>query len=92
MNTLNTKIQTHQPRFTPGIVDKIIKQTEEIISSEARRIYKVRPEAIIARDLRHAVFRELAYKVNKEVLKIDQFEKENSADIRNFDSDEEEQN
>jgi hypothetical protein len=32
--------------------------------------------------------RELASRVYKEVLKIDQFEQENSGDIRNFDSQE----
>jgi hypothetical protein len=74
--------------YTPIIVEKILRMTEEVISSEAKRIYHIRSEAILARDLRHSVMRELAYRSHKEVLKIDRFEQENSGDIRNFDSEE----
>jgi hypothetical protein len=74
--------------YTPIIVEKILTMTEEVISNEAKRIYHIRSEAILARDLGHSVMRELAYRSYKEVLKIDRFEQENSGDIRNFDSQE----
>src|SRR5688500_8083109 len=70
---------------TPTIVSKIITKAEEEIIKETNRIYKIREKSILGRDLRHAVFRELAYRVNKEVLKIGRFEQENSGDMRNYD-------
>jgi len=74
--------------YTPGIVDELFITIKDKIAKEVTRIYHVRPEAIIALDLKHSVIRELSYRLNKEVLKIDRFEHENSGDIRNhFDSD-----
>ena len=74
--------------YTPGVVDELLITIEETIAQSVKRIYHLRPESILGLDLRHSVIRELSCKLNKEVLKIEQFEKENSGDIRNhFDSD-----
>jgi hypothetical protein len=71
---------------TPAITQRIMIKIEEQIVQETKQAYGIREKAILARDLRHAVFRELAYRVNKEVLKIDRFEQENSSDMRNYDN------
>jgi outer membrane lipopolysaccharide assembly protein LptE/RlpB len=70
---------------TPAIAQRIMIKIEEQIIQETKQAYgSIREKAILARDLRHSIIRELAYRLNKEVLKIDRFEQENSADLRNY--------
>ena len=69
---------------TPAIAHRIMIKIEELIVQETKQAYGIRDKSILARDLRHSVIRELAYRLNKEVLKIDRFEQENSGDMRNY--------
>jgi hypothetical protein len=71
-------------KHAPIIAAELLAIIEEKISEDIKRIYHIRPESILGTDLRHAVIRELTYLLNKEVLKIDRFEQENSGDIRNY--------
>jgi len=71
-------------KHAPIIAAELLAIIEEKIIRDIKRIYKIRPESILGIDLRHAVIRELGYLLNKEVLKIDRSELENSGDIRNY--------
>jgi hypothetical protein len=62
----------------------MIKIEEQIVQETKQAYGNIREKAILARDLRHSIIRELAYRMNKEVLKIDRFEQENSTDLRNY--------
>lgn len=77
-------------KYASIVTSEILKIIEEKIASDVKRFYHIRPDSILGIDLRHAVIRELVYLLSKELLRIDKFEKENSGDIRNFDSQEEE--
>jgi hypothetical protein len=70
--------------YTSGIVAELFITIEEKIAQDVKRLYHLRPQSILGTDLKHSVIRELSYRLNKEVLKIEHFEKENSGDIRNF--------
>lgn len=69
---------------TLGIVDDLLPMIKKEIAKRAKEIYHIREEAILALDLKHSVIRELAHRLNKEVIKIDRFEQENSGDIRYY--------
>jgi hypothetical protein len=74
------------------VASELLAEIEDRISKRSKDIYHVRPEAIIAQDFRHEVFRKLQQMVNESVEEIEQYERENSGDIRNhFDSEEEEE-
>jgi hypothetical protein len=64
---------------------QLLQIIEQKISDDARRIYHTRnPNSILEQDLRFAVIRELSYRLSKEILEIDRFEKQNSNDLRNY--------
>jgi len=66
------------------IADKIFTGNEETITKEAKRIYHIRAQAILARDLRHETIRILADIYCIETLRIDNFERKNRADLRYY--------
>jgi DNA repair photolyase len=72
--------------YAPRIVDEIVQEIEEKIDKDSRRIYgrSIGTNAILGIDLRHEVIRKLAHRLYIETLKIDDFERENSTDIRNY--------
>jgi hypothetical protein len=72
------------PTYITSTVDEIIKLNEEKIIQDIRKKYHIRSDAILGRDFRFAVIRELSRRYYKETIKIDNFEAENSYDIRNY--------
>jgi hypothetical protein len=66
------------------VANEIFSKIQDMINKRSKDIYHVRPEAIIAQDLRHEVIRQLSHKLNEQVKEIKQYEQENSGDIRNF--------
>jgi hypothetical protein len=74
------------------VSNEIFSEIQDRINKRGKDIYHVRPEAIIVQDLGHEVIRQLAQMLNEHVKDIEQYERENSGDIRNyFDSEEEDQ-
>ena len=71
----------HYAKF---IVDKIFDGIRETVDKRGWDIYHVRSDAIIVQDLYHAVIRMLAHELAQHVKEIDQYEQENSGDIRNY--------
>ena len=84
-------VDSSTAHYAKVIVNKIFDGMRETIDKEGRNIYHVRPEAIIVQDLHHAVVRTLAHKLAQYVKEIEQFEQENSGDIRNYSTDKEDQ-
>jgi hypothetical protein len=70
-------------RYAEISTNEIFQLLYNKIKKDIYRFYKVRPEAIIGIDLKHAIIRKLAYKLFQRVLEIDQFERHNSGDLRN---------
>jgi hypothetical protein len=72
------------PKYASIVTAEILENIRDFIPKRAKRIYHVRPEANIAIDLDHAVIRQLSQRLDKEIIEIDKFEKENSNDLRNY--------
>jgi hypothetical protein len=86
-NSEYKKYYNQDPSTSPNAIRtalELIPMIEGKIDKNSWHFYGVRPEAIIARDHRHAVYRELYYQIWIELIKIKDFEKENASDIRNY--------
>ncbi len=64
------------------IIREIFQRINDDIDEEGKRIYNLRPKAILVQDLRHAVIRKLAKGLALRVREIEQYERFNSFDRR----------
>jgi hypothetical protein len=65
-------------------IAEILELIDDKIWKDIYRFYEVRSRSIIGQELRHAIIRELAFKLFQKVQQIDKFEKRNSGDLRTF--------
>jgi hypothetical protein len=72
----------HATRIEAEILDHI----NETIKENIRKIYDTRYSSVLGIDLKHAVLRKLSYRLQQKVMRINQFESQNSDpnDLRNY--------
>ena len=68
----------------PIVTAEILEIINEKIDKSIKKIYHVRAESVLGIDLKHAITRELFDKLHRQVVKIDNFEADNSGDLRNY--------
>ena len=71
-------------RYAPIVTAEILEIIDEKIDKSIKKIYHVRPESVLGIDLKHSVTRELFHQLHIQVVKIDNFEADNSGDLRNY--------
>src|SRR4030095_4072222 len=70
--------------YSTIIANEILEKINDDIDSNGRRIYDLRPKAILVQDLRHAVLRKLLSRLLQRVREIDHYEQANSGDMSDF--------
>jgi hypothetical protein len=72
--------QRHAETSTNEILDYLYDKIWKDIS----RFYETRSKSVVGQELRHAIIRELAFKLFQKVQQIDKFEQQNIGDLRTF--------
>jgi hypothetical protein len=80
------KYRTQDPSVDPyseSTTKEILELIDDKIDKDISKKYHISPRAILAQDFAHTVIRKLSWKLLTRVKNIDDYERENSADIRN---------